>query len=55
MNDVDVKSSGHRNSRRRGTAESAGSSRVLTNRNVLRNDGVRERAWDDDDFCPLKL
>jgi hypothetical protein len=24
--------------------------------NVLRNDGVRERAWDDDDdFCPPKL
>ena len=23
--------------------------------NVLRNDGVRERAWDEDDFCPPKL
>ena len=22
--------------------------------NVLRNDGVCERAWDDDDFCPPK-
>ena len=23
--------------------------------NVLRNDGVSERAWDDDDFCPPTL
>ena len=23
--------------------------------NVLRNDGVHEHAWDDDDFCPQKL
>jgi hypothetical protein len=23
--------------------------------NVLRNDGVHEQAWDDDDFCPPNI